>query len=174
MNDILSTIKSRRSTRNFKPQMIDKELIDKVVTAGMYAPTGKNLQAPIILAITKKTVRDELSKLLARIRNVNTDPFYGAPVLLVVLSKKEVPTYLYDGSCVIQNMLLEAHSLGLGACWVHHAKELFKTEQGKEILSSLNIVADEYEGIGTCILGFAKDTIITPISRKKNYVYYIE
>ncbi|MBE7082688.1 MAG: nitroreductase family protein [Clostridiales bacterium] len=174
MEDILNVITSRRSIRSFKQQTPSKELIKKVITAGVYAPTGKNLQAPIILAVTNKKVRDELSKLLAKERGIETDPFYGAPVLLIVLAKKDVSTYLYDGSCVLENMLLEAHSLGLGACWIHHAKAIFETNQGKQILNNLNINPEEYEGVGTCILGYAKNFPLAPIKRKENYVYYVE
>ena len=117
MEDILDVIVSRRSVRKFKPDMVEKSLIEKVVKAGTYAPTGMNRQSPIILAVTNKKLRDELSAECAkhRVMTYGTDPFYGAPVVLVVLADKKVHTATYDGSCVMQNMLLEAHSLGLGS-----------------------------------------------------------
>ena len=172
MNNTLNTIKNRRSYKKFSNEMIDRNLIRKVVEAGTFAPTGMNKQSPIILVITNKRVRDKLSRLNASIMNKDIDPFYGAPVVLVVLADKSIPTYIYDGSVVIENMLLAAESLGLGACWIHRAKEEFELEEGKEILKELGIVGD-YEGIGHCILGKRIDegrqhTI------KDNYVFYID
>lgn len=173
MKDILDTIVSRRSVKKYKRDMPSSDVIEKVIKAGMYAPSGKNKQASIILSITNKQIRDDLSKLLAEIRGVDIDPFYGALVILVVLADKSIPTYIYDGSVVIENMLLEAHSLGLGACWIHHAKELFNTSYGKSLLNSLGIDG-EYEGIGSCIVGFSDIELMSPLPRKDNFVYYLD
>ena len=173
MNDVLNVIVSRRSVKSYKNKMVEKELIDKVIRAGMYAPSGKNLQSPIIIAITNKQVRDKLSKTLMETRGINIDPFYNAPVVIVVLANKNVSTYLYDGSCVMENMLIQAHSLGLGACWIHHAKQVFETEYGKEFLKGLGI-DDNYEGIGHLILGYGEVINKNQIPRKDNYVYYVE
>lgn len=173
MKDILEVIVSRRSVKKYSAEMVSSEDIDKVIKAGMYAPSGRNLQAPIIIAITNKEVRDGLSKTLADLRGVDMDPFYNAPVVLVVLADKSVPTYVYDGSCVMENMLLEAHSLGLGACWIHHAKQVFETEFGKSVLKSLGI-DDKYEGVGHCILGKGEIIMDSPLPRKDNYVYYVK
>ena len=175
MNDILDIIVSRRSVKNYKSDMVDDELIDKVIKAGMYAPSGKNKQSPIIIAVTNKKIRDELSNVSASLRGMNTsfDPFYNAPVLLMVLANKEMFTYVYDGSVVMENMLLEAHSLGLGACWIHWSKELFETDYGKNLLKGLGIDGD-YEGIGTCILGYPNGESKDPLPRKDDYVYYIK
>ena len=172
MADILDTIVTRRSVKKYKNEPVAKDLIDKVITAGIHAPTGKNMQSPIILAITNKDIISKLSSILAEIRNVpNIDPFYGATVALVVLAKKDVFTHVYDGSCVLENMLLEAHSLGLGACWMG----LYPDDEDyyKELLQSLGIT-DEYEGIGTCILGHAEIYPQNPLPRKENYVYYVD
>lgn len=173
MNDILDIIESRRSIRKFKNQMIEPQLLEKVLKAGTFAPSGKNRQASIILAITNKEVRDRLSRICATLRGLdeNSDPFYGAPVVCVVLASKDVPTYIYDGSVVMENMLLEAHSLGLGGCWIHHCKQIFETEYGKQLLQDLGITG-EYEGIGNCILGYPDDAPDSP-HIKENYVYYI-
>ena len=175
MKDILDVIVSRRSVKKFKSDAVEKELIDKVIKAGMYAPTGKNKQSPIIIAITNKDVISEFSKICNKIKNYEEglDPFYGAPVLLCVLADKSVRTYINDGSIVLENMLLEAHSLGLGACWIHDAKGMFETEYGKNLLHSLGITGD-YEGIGNCILGHAEIYPNTPLPRKDNWVYHID
>ncbi len=172
MNEVLENIKSRRSCRKFENRMIDKEILDKIIEAGTYAPSGMNKQSPIIIAITNKEERDKLSKLNAKILGVDTDPFYGAPVVLVVLADTNIPTYKYDGSVVLENMMLAATSLGIGSCWIHRALEEFNTIEGKEFLKSLGINGN-YEGIGHCILGY-------PIEEershtiKDNYVFYVK
>ena len=173
MEDILDTIVSRRSVKSYKSDMVEEEKIDRVIKAGMYAPTGKNAQSPIILAITNREIRDKLSSLIAEHRGVSGDPFYGAPVVLTVLADKSIFTHVYDGSCVIENMLLEAHSIGLGACWIHHAKEIFGTQYCKDLLKSLGIVG-EYEGVGSCILGYPGVVPQNSLPRKEKYVYYLK
>lgn len=172
MNEVIKNIEERRSIRKYKKDMIPKEIIEKIVEAGKYAPSGMGMQSSIIIAITNENLRDKLSKLNAKIMGVDTDPFYGAPVVLVVLAKKYIPTHVYDGSLVMENLMLAASSLGIGSCWIHRAKEEFETEEGKEILKSLGI-EDEYEGIGHCILGY-KDEEGTLKPRKDNYIYYID
>lgn len=172
MNEFLEVIKSRKSTKAFLDKEVPLELIEQIVEAGTYAPTGRNLQSPIIVAVTNKAVRDHLSKMNASIMNANTDPFYGAPVVLIVLANKDVNTYIYDGSCVMENLMLAAHSLGLGSCWIHRAKEEFESEEGKALLKEWGIEGN-YEGIGHVIIGYNK---VEPVSkpRKNNYVYYIK
>lgn len=172
MNEVIKNIEERRSIRKYKKDMIPKEIIEKVVETGTYAPSGMGMQSSIIIAITNENLRDKLSKLNAKIMGVDTDPFYGAPVVLVVLAKKNIPTHVYDGSLVMENLMLAASSLGIGSCWIHRAKEEFETDEGKEILKSLGI-EDEYEGIGHCILGY-KDEEGTLKPRKDNYIYYID
>lgn len=169
MNNLLT----RRSTKKYKSDMVPKDVLDQIVKAGTYAANGRGLQAPIIVAVTNKEVRDSLSKLNAGIMGVPIDPFYGAPVVVVVLADKKVPTYLYDGSLVIGNMMAAAHALGIGSCWIHRAKEAFELPEGKALLKSLGIEGD-YEGIGHCVLGYADAQPSKRAPRKENYVYYIE
>ena len=131
-----------------------------------------NKQSPIILRITNREVRDRLSRLNAQIMGTEDDPFYGAPVVLVVLADKARPTHVYDGSLVMGNLMLSAHALGVGSCWIHRAKEEFELPEGRELLESLGIEGD-YEGIGHCILGWP-DAPLSPVSpRKDSYVYHI-
>ena len=164
---------TRKSVKSYKPDPVPKALIEKVIEAGLEAPSGLNKQSPIILAVTDRQVRDELSKLNAgKDPFFRADPFYGAPVVLVVLADKSVPTYLYDGSLVMENLLLAAHALGLGACWIHRAKETFEMPEGKAILAKLGIEG-EYEGIGNCVLGYA-DVEPQKKPRKENRTYWIE
>lgn len=173
MNETLQTILTRKSVKKYKDTPVPKPLIEKIVEAGTFAPSGLNRQSPIILAVTNKQVRDELSLLNAgKDPFKRADPFYGAPCVLVVLADKNVPTHVYDGSLVMENMLLAAHSLGLGACWIHRAKETFETPEGKAILQKLGIEG-EYEGIGNCIVGYP-DVVPEIKPRKENRVYYID
>ena len=173
MNEVIKNILDRRSIRQYKDEMIPKEILEQIIEAGTYAPSGMGMQSPIIIAITNKEIRDRLSKLNAKIMGKeDTDPFYGAPVVLVVLADKKIPTYIYDGSLVMQNLMLSANSLNVSSCWIHRAKEEFETEEGKEILKSLGIKG-EYEGIGHCILEYS-DSKVEAKPRKDKYVYYIE
>lgn len=172
MNPVLQAIESRRSVRRFKPDMVPAELLDQVLQAGTYAATGMGRQSPIILAVTDPKVRDQLSRMYAAIMGSDKDPFYGAPVVLVVLADKSRPTCVYDGSLVMGNLMLAAHSLGLGSCWIHRAKEEFESPEGKALLASLGIQG-EYEGIGHCILGYPDGELPQPAPRKENWIYRI-
>lgn len=173
MNEVLKAIKERKSVKKFKDTPVPKELIAQIVEAGLYAPSGLNKQAPIVIAVTDKETRDELSRLNAGSDPFfRADPFYGAPCVLVVLADKSAHTYLYDGSLTMGNMLLAAHSLGLGACWIHRAKETFETPEGKAILGKLGIKGD-FEGIGNCVVGYP-DMEPAAKPRKENRVFYIE
>ncbi len=171
--DAMENLTSRRSVKKYKPDPVDRAIIEKIVEAGMNAPTGMNRQSPVIIAVTDKGLRDKLSSLNAAVMGADIDPFYGAPAVLVVLADKSVNTYLYDGSLVMGNLMNAAHALGVSSCWIHRAKEMFAGEEGKQILKSLGIEGD-YEGIGNCIIGYAEGDIPVKRPRKSGYVYYAE
>lgn len=174
MNEVINSIIKRRSVKKFKDEMIPRETLEKILVAGTYAPTGMNRQSPIMVCITNKEIRDRLSKLNASIMGRDgIDPFYGAPVVVVVLADTSVRTYKYDGSLVMGNLMLAADSLGIGSCWIHRAKEEFETEEGKQILKDLGIEG-EYEGIGNCILGYIDGDYPEVRPRKDGYVYFVE
>ncbi len=173
MSEVLTKIQTRRSIRKFKSDMIPRDILEQIVTAGTYAATGRNLQSPIILAITNQEVRDRLSALNAEIMGASNDPFYGAPVVLVVLADRACRTHVYDGSLVMGNLMLAAHELGVGSCWIHRAKEEFDRPEGKQILADLGIEGD-YEGIGHCILGYVDGDYPEARERKDNWVYWME
>ncbi|MCR5733495.1 MAG: nitroreductase [Lachnospiraceae bacterium] len=174
MNETLKVLETRRSCRNFKPDMIKDEELKAIIKAGTYAATGMGKQSPIIIAVTKKALRDEISAENRKIGGWNEgfDPFYGAPVILIVLADKGVPTHVYDGSLVMGNLMNAAESLGVASIWIHRAKEEFESEFGKSILKKLGIEGD-YEGIGHCALGYAAEPAKEPVPRKADYVYYI-
>ena len=172
--EVFECMRTRSSVKSYKSEQVPKELIDKIIEAGLSAPSGLNMQSPIILAVTNKQVRDELSKLNAgKDPFFRADPFYNAPCVLVVLADKSVPTYVYDGSLVMGNLMHAANALGLGACWIHRAKETFETEEGKALLKQLGIEG-EYEGIGNCIIGYPDGDAPAFKPRKENRAYYVE
>lgn len=172
--DAIQNILTRRSVKKYRSDPVPKELIEKIVEAGTYAASGLNKQSPIILAVTDPEVRDRLSKLnMGKDPFKRADPFYGAPVVLVVLADKSVPTYVYDGSLVMGNLLLAAHALGLGACWIHRAKETFELPEGKALLASLGIEG-EYEGIGNCVIGYPDGELPATKPRREDRIYYVE
>ena len=173
MSEVMDCMMTRRSVRNYKPDMVPDDVIERIVTAGTYAASGRGKQSPIILAVTQKELRDKLSAMNAEIMGIDSDPFYGAPVVLVVLANRQMPTYLYDGSLVMGNLMLAAHDEGIGSCWIHRAKEEFESEEGKAILKSLGIEGD-YEGIGHCVLGYAAEPEAPVQPRKSDYVYYVK
>ncbi len=174
MNETLKVLESRRSCRNFKIDMIKKDEIDAILRAGTYAANGRGKQSSIIIAVTDKELRDKISEENRKIGGWDEgfDPFYNAPVILIVLADKDVPTYMYDGSLVMGNLMNAAESLGVGSIWIHRAKEEFESEFGKKILENLGIEGN-YEGIGHCALGYAAETVQPAAARKDNYIYYI-
>lgn len=171
--ELLDLIISRRSVRSFKPDMPPQEVIDEIISAGTYAASGKNTQSPIIIAVTNKELIAKLSKINARIMGTTNDPFYGAPVILIVLADKTQPNHVYDGSLVMGNLMLAAHALDLGSCWINRAKEEFEMQEGREILEALGIKG-EYEGIGHCAVGYIKGSYPKAPARKEKWVYYYD
>ncbi len=174
MNETLKTLETRRSCRKFvTDKLVAEEDLQAIIKAGTYAATGMGKQSPIIIAVTNKEVRDALAKENAKIMGADMDPFYGAPVILIVLANKDVPTYKYDGSLVMGNLMNAAESLGVASIWIHRAKEEFESEFGKKILADLGIEGN-YEGIGHCALGYAAAPANAAHPRKENYVYYVK
>ena len=171
---ILSCMEKRRSCRNFKSDMIPSDILEKILRAGTFAASGRNRQSPVIIAVTNKKLRDEISLWNRKIMGTDSDPFYNAPVILIVLADKNVPTYLYDVSLVMANLMLAAHSCGVASCWIHRAKEEFDSDEGKLLLKKLGI-SGEYEGIGHCALGYSAVPLPEEAPpRKKDYIYYVD
>lgn len=173
MSEVINNMKTRRSIRKYKPDMIPEDVLNRIIEAGTYAATGMGKQSPIIIAVTNKEIRDKFSKMNAEIMGVDSDPFYGAPVVLIVLADKARTTYVYDGSLVMGNLMLAAHAEGIGSCWIHRAKEEFESAEGKAFLKSLGIEGD-YEGIGHCVLGYTDGEEPKAMPRKENYVYCVK
>ena len=177
MNETLKVLESRRSCRKFKNEMLREEDLNAIIAAGTYAPTGMNKQTPIIIAVTNKELRDKISEENRKIGGWKEgfDPFYGAPVILIVLANKaECPTYIYDGSLVMGNLMNAAESLGIGSIWIHRAKEEFESDFGKKLLADLGVDGD-FEGIGHVALGYVDEGGVKAAApRKENYVYWVK
>lgn len=175
MSELLNKMKSRRSIRKFKPDEIPGEILEQIIEAGTYAASGMGRQSAIIIAVTNREMRDKIAEANCKIGGWEKgfDPFYGAPVILIVLAKKDLPNHVYDGSLVMGNLMLAAHELGIGSCWIHRAKQEFETPQGKALLKKLGI-EEEYEGIGHCALGYVDGEYPKAAKRKENWVYYIQ
>lgn len=177
-NETLKTLETRRSCRSFKPDMITDEELEAVLRAGTFAPSGKNQQSAIIIAVTNKDVRDQFMEENRKIGGWQEgfDPFYGAPVILVVLADKDANnksgTYINDGSLVMGNLMNAAASLGLGNVWIHRARQEFESEFGKTFLAKLGIEGN-YEGIGHVALGYPATELPEAAKRKENYIYYV-
>ena len=140
MNDIIRAMVERRSIRKFKPDMPPESDIGQIIEAGLYAASARGEQSAIIVAVTNRELRDRISADNCRIGGwENFDPFYGAPVILIVLAKKNWPNRVYDGSLVMGNLMLAAHSLGLGSIWIHRAKEEFEMPEYTQLLKDLGV-----------------------------------
>ncbi|MCD8372214.1 MAG: nitroreductase family protein [Clostridia bacterium] len=182
MNETLTALTTRKSAKSFKPEHISREEIERIVAAGLNAPSGMNAQDAIFIVVQDDETVAKLSELNANIMkafmaktnpaaaNMKMDPFYGAKDVIAVVAKKCM-TSVYDGSLAMGNLMNAAWSLGIDSRWIHRCKEVFATDEGKAILASLGIT-EEVEGIGFCILGHAaEEKEKTEI--KPDRVYYI-
>ena len=173
MNDVIKNIKERRSVRAYRPEQIKKEELDVILEAGTYAPTGMGMQSPKIVVVQDPEMIAKLSKMNAEVMGTNSDPFYGAPTVLVVLADSERPTCVEDGSLVMGTLMLAAHSVGVDSCWIHRAKQVFDSAEGKALLKQWGI-SENYIGVGHCILGYAADGAVKePKARKEDYIVRI-
>ena len=153
----MNTLLNRRSIRRYKEDQVPDELLDQVLTAGLFAPSGMNRQNIVMVAVRDKETRDQLSRLNAAVIGSDRDPFYGAPCVIVVLGDPEIYPVVENGSLVLGNLMNAAYSVGLGSCWIHRAKQTFETEEGKALLRKWGL-KENLVGIGNCILGYADES----------------
>lgn len=163
MNETLRTLKERCSTKSYTDRQVSDALLDAILEAGSYAPSGLNNQKVVTVAVRDKETRDTLSRMNAQILGRDIDPFYNAPCVIVVLSDPSRDTWVEDGSLVLGNLLNAAQSLGLGSCWVHRAKEMFDSPEGKALLKKWGL-PETLRGIGNCILGYPAKV---PVSKSR-------
>lgn len=174
MESTLQDLKNRRSIRAFKPEQVKEEDLQKVLEAGTYAPSGMGKQPAKIVVVQHPETIAKLSKMNASFfpTPITTDPFYGAPTVLVVLVDPSRPTCVEDGSLVMSNLMNAAYAVGLGSCWVHRARQEFDSPEGKALLKEWGIQED-YIGVGHCLLGYPAQEAPEPKPRKEDYIVYV-
>ena len=171
--EAMEMLMQRRSIRKYKDQPVEEEKLDAILQAGMYAPTGMGAQSPLMVAITNQELVRKIAKMNAAVMNSDGDPFYGAPAVIIVFADTNRRTYQYDGSCVMTNLLNAAYANGLGSCWIHRAKEVFESEEGKALMKEWG-VPESYVGIGNCILGYMDGELPLAKDRKENYIIKVK
>ena len=170
--DAIECLKERRSVRAYKKEQIKDEQLNIILEAGKFAPTGMGAQSPIMIVVQDEETIKKLSKMNAAIMGVATDPFYGAPTVIVVLADPARPTYVEDGSLVMGNLMNAAYAVGVDSCWIHRAREVFASDEGKALLKKWGVEGN-YVGVGHCILGYRENALPSPKPRKENYVYRV-
>ena len=171
MKTTVDDLKTRRSCRAYLPKQVDQDVLKEILEAGTYAPTGKGLMSPKMVVVQDPEMIRAISRMNAAIMGTENDPFYGAPTLVIVFADSSVPTYVYDGSLVMGNMMNAAHALGLGSCWIHRAKQVFETEEGKKLMRQWGL-GETYVGIGNCILGYRSEPPKPAKERKPDYIVW--
>lgn len=121
-NETIQTILTRRSWRKYKPEPLAPEILDAVLEAGTYAPTAMGKQSPVIVAVTNPDDRKAVQELNQKARGFSSDPYYGAPAILLVLADSSMGSCVKDGSCVLSTMAIAAHALGVASCWIDGEK----------------------------------------------------
>ena len=159
-NDFLTLIKTRRSIRAYKPDAVPADTLARVLEAGTYAPSAMGEQSATIVAVETKAYRDRLTKLNAAVIGRDVDPYYGAPVIVVVLGDGERANYLADGSCV------------LGTVWVNREREIFDSPDGKALLRDWGL-PETLRGVGAIALGYAAGPAPEAAPRKENYIVHV-
>lgn len=154
--EAMQNLLQRRSVRKYTDQQVPEELLDQVLEAGIFAPSGMNSQVSVLVAATDRATRDQLSRMNAAVMGTDADPFYGAPCVVVVLADPERYTWVEDASLVMGNLMNAAHAVGLGSCWIHRAREMFDSEEGKALLRKWGL-PDTLRGVGNCILGYVAE-----------------
>lgn len=172
MNEVLKCLKERRSVKKYKKQQITEEQLSQILEAGTWAPNGMGAQSPIMIAVQDADTIAQLSRMNAEILGVSSDPFYGAPTVVVVLADRNRGTCVEDGSLVMGNLMNAAYSLGVDSCWIHRAREVFDSPKGKELLRKWGIKGD-YVGIGHCLLGYREGELPAAKPRKADYIYRV-
>ena len=158
MNEVLHNLTTRRSVRRYTGEQVPDALLDQVLEAGLYAPSGMNTQCCRMVAVRDKETIALMSRLNAAMMGRDTDPFYGAPCVIVVLGDPEVyPCWMQDGSLILGNLMNAAHALGLGSCWINRATEVFDSAEGKALLEKWGLPT-HLRGVGNCILGYPAET----------------
>lgn len=172
MNEVIKCLKERRSVRSYDGRPVPDDVLSEILEAGEYAASGMGRQATVMVAVRNKDLISDLSMMNAAVMGTNTDPFYGAGTVIIVFADSTVNTYIEDGSLVMGNLMNAAHALGVDSCWIHRAKEVFETEEGKALMKKWGI-DEKYKGIGNCILGYSDKSVPEAKPRREGRVIYV-
>lgn len=175
MNEVLKLLEQRRSIRAYQKEQITDEQLEAILQAGIWAPSAKNQQSPVIVVVQDPDTVEELSHLNAQVMGTQSDPFYGAPTVLVVLADPKATSEvnaICDGSLVMGNLMNAAWSLGIGSCWINRAREVFQLPEGKALLTKWGLPED-LVGVGNCILGYPAGDVPAAKERREGRVVKI-
>lgn len=172
-NECLEIIKTRRSCRKYRPEQITDEELKLVLEAGTFAPTSRGLQAPYIVAVQNDGQKAQLAAMNAVVMGVTSNPYYDAPTYVLVLAPADAPNPVQDGSCILENMMLAAHAIGLGSCWIHREREIFEKPEAKELLAAWGL-PQNLVGIGALSLGYPAGEPAPAKPRKADYYRIIK
>lgn len=170
MNEAYKNLIERRSIRKYNNTKVSHDLIEQIVRAGQFAPSGMNRQIYAFVVVEDEELVARLSKMNVDAMNSSSDPFYGAKSLIIVFADTNAPTYLYDGALAMGNLMNAANALGVDSCWIHRAKEVFETPEGKEMKKTWGL-PESYEGIGHCILGYREEEPGERAQRTSKVIY---
>ncbi len=170
-NEVIDCLKTRRSIRKYKDEQVAEDQLQQILDAAVYAPTGAGRQSPVIVVVQDPDLLKKLSQMNAAVAGINADPFYGAPMVAIVLADQTaVPTWKEDAALVAGNILNAAHAVGVDSCYIFRAKEMFESEEGKELLRDWGLDENNYVGVANCILGYRDCEMPEPAPRKEDYV----
>ena len=169
MNETLKTLMERRSVRSYKEEQVPENILQQILEAGEYAPSGMGMQSAVMVVVRDKDTINQISRMNAAVMGNDGDPFYGAPTVVIVFGDSTRGTYVEDGSLVMGNLMNAAASLGVDSCWIHRAKEVFLSEEGKTLMKKWGL-GEEYVGIGNCILGYSDEPHPQAKERKDGYI----
>lgn len=170
--EMLKLLKTRRSVRAYQAKQVEESLLDAILEAGTYAPTGMGMQSPVIVAVRDPEARRAVQDLNCQARGGHGDPYYGAPTVLLVLADPSRGTCVEDGACVLATMMQAAHALGVSSCWIHGEREMFELPEGKALLKKWGL-PETLRGVGSLALGYGDGPAPEPKPRKEGYIVKI-
>ena len=173
MNESIKNMLERRSIRAYKKDLVPQETLDMILEAGEYSPSGMGQQSTLMVVTQNPELVAKLSKMNAAVMGSTSDPFYGAPTVIIVFSDSKMGTCVENGSLVMGNLMNAAHALDVDSCWIHRAKEEFESDWGRNLLRSLGVNGD-YEGIGHCALGYADGDYPAAPARNEGRIFYVK
>lgn len=172
MKEAYENLLTRRSVRAYTDKPVPRETVEAIVEAGRYAPSGMGRQPCLFVVVQDPETVKLLSRLNAAVMGTDSDPFYGASTVVMVLADRTVPTYRDDGALAMGNLMNAAHALGVDSCWIHRAREVMDGPEGAKLREKWGISPD-YEGIGHCILGYAAGELPAAKPRREGNVLWI-